>query len=115
MSESVPQSTSGDDPAWSTDAGPDGLPAPPPRPTLPPTLIERLAALVPQLSISPRRLLVGAMVVGAVVATSLWLVRSPAPPVERTLPRASSSSGGSGSPTATGRGSGGRTRRRRRR
>ena len=104
MSESVPQSTAGDDHGWSADAGPDGSPMPPRRPTLPPTLTERLAALVPQSPVSARRLLAGAIVVGAVVATWLWMVRSPAPPVERSLPRAAPSAG-SGSPAAAGRGS----------
>ena len=58
----------------------------------------RVRRLVEQ--VSPGRLATGAGAVLLVAVASWWLLRSPAPPVEAGLPRATSAGGGTTSPVA---------------
>lgn len=87
--------------------------APPilPRPPRPPTWRERVAALAESLDLSPRRLVVGSMVLAVLGVASWRLLAPPAPPPEMSLPFASTTSvvGPDGPVEATGSGVAGST------
>lgn len=94
MPESLPSSPG--------DVADDGRqPTAPWRPPMPTTVADRVAAVLERAPAGPGKLVAGALVAVAVAVISLWLLRPPPPPIERTLPRAKSSEA---SPPAPGSG-----------